>query len=205
MASWASVADSSAESSLISFILFAIAKLNAAEAALTDEDDEDNYEELCTFSLGLSRNLKSTGAGASAELKGKIREGLLDAWDIRTDKPASGLKSGGVPLLRAALLGLLAEGGALEHAVPAQKTEAAAVAGGGAHRPENLSNMSFQDALVYMWTTLDKADRLEWGDNGFVLGVFVCVSMLLYTVFCSALYFMSVCVTLYIVFRSELR
>jgi hypothetical protein len=119
MASWANVAESGAESSLVSFVLFSIAKLNAAEAALTDEDEEDNYEELCTFSLGLSRNLKSTGAGASGELKGKIREGLLEAYDIRTDQPGPALRGGGVPLLRTALEGLLADGGALGHAAAA--------------------------------------------------------------------------------------
>jgi len=47
---------------LRSFIQFAKAKLDSAEAELTDEDEEDNYQELVVFTGGLTRNLKNVGA-----------------------------------------------------------------------------------------------------------------------------------------------
>jgi hypothetical protein len=37
------------EAKLQSFVTFAIAKLDSAEAELTDEDEEDNYQELVVF------------------------------------------------------------------------------------------------------------------------------------------------------------
>ena len=86
MSSWAA-AVASVESKLVSFVKFAIAKLDAATEELTDEDPEDNYQELCTFAYGMSRNLKATGAGASAPLKAAVRAGLLEAWDIGSEKP----------------------------------------------------------------------------------------------------------------------
>eukprot|EP01048_Picozoa_sp_COSAG05_P038443 COSAG05_NODE_18516_length_307_cov_0.740385_1_plen_71_part_01 len=50
----------------------AIDKLESAQEALEDEDPEDNYQELATFACGMSRNLKSAGARASAHLKGQL-------------------------------------------------------------------------------------------------------------------------------------
>lgn len=41
------------EAKLQSFVTFAIAKLDSAEAELTDEDEEDNYQELVVFTTVL--------------------------------------------------------------------------------------------------------------------------------------------------------
>ena len=45
------------ESKLRSFVKFAINKLEASAEALEDEDPEDNFEELVTFTNGLARYL----------------------------------------------------------------------------------------------------------------------------------------------------
>ena len=60
---------SDAETKLKSFVEFCLQKLDSAEAELTDEDPEDNYGEQCDFMTGLSRNLKTVGAAASADLR----------------------------------------------------------------------------------------------------------------------------------------
>jgi poly(U)-specific endoribonuclease len=174
MSSWAA-AVASVESKLVSFVKFAIAKLDAATEELTDEDPEDNYQELCTFAYGMSRNLKATGAGASAPLKAAVRAGLLEAWDIGAEKPGVSLRETGVPGLRAALEGLLKAGGALgETAAKHEEAEAAHMAAAEENasqdtKPSNIKDMSMQEAFTHLWDVLDKGNRLEWGDEGFTL------------------------------------
>jgi hypothetical protein len=96
------------ESKLRSFVSFAVDKLDAAAESLQDEDPEDNYQELVTFTSGLSRNLKCVGAAAPAELKAQIMEVLAPLWDLKTEQPGDGLRDAGVHGLRAALESLLA-------------------------------------------------------------------------------------------------
>ena len=96
------------ENKLRSFVNFAIDKLDAAAESLQDEDPEDNYQELATFTSGLSRNLKCAGAAAPAELKVQIMEVLAPLWNLKTEQPGDGLRDAGVPGLRAALEALLA-------------------------------------------------------------------------------------------------
>ena len=52
--------------------------------------------------------------GSSNSLQGAIREGLLPAWDLATDKPGRLLEKGGVKVLKTALQSLLGKGGPLE-------------------------------------------------------------------------------------------
>ena len=144
-----------------SFIAFAIDKLYGAAEALEDEDPEDNFEELCSFTTGLSRALKNTGAKASGELKGQLSEGLANVWNLRSDEPGEDLS---VDALRAALEALVAEDGPLaaeESTFEDQDDEET--------KPENLEDMSLQDAVTHMWTNLDKPNRCEWGEDGFTL------------------------------------
>ena len=150
------------EAKLQSFVTFAIAKLDSAEAELTDEDEEDNYQELVVFTTGLSRHLKNVGAAGSPELKAAIMQALLHIWDVRTDKPGPELRGGGVPGLRTALEGLLE--GPLKGATAPQP-----VAAPIAVLPSNIRSMSLQEAVDYMWNELDKPHRVEWGDDGFLL------------------------------------
>mmetsp|Transcript_20258 Transcript_20258/g.29736 ORF Transcript_20258/g.29736 Transcript_20258/m.29736 type:complete len:412 (+) Transcript_20258:61-1296(+) len=147
---------------LRSFIQFAKAKLDSAEAELTDEDEEDNYQELVVFTGGLTRNLKNVGAAGTAELKGALLQSLMPVWNIGTDQPGPELRSGGVPGLRAALDGLLTGplAGAKDPEPPAPKQSAL---------PSNLKAMTLQDAVTYMWVDLDKPNRCEYGDDGFSL------------------------------------
>ena len=122
MSSWAA-AVASVESKLVSFVRFAIQKLDSATASLTDEDPEDNYQELCAFAYGMSRSLKSTGSSASGPLKSAIREFLAKMWDIGPDQPGPGLRDGGVAGLRAALEGLIQAGGPLSEAAGQQEEQ----------------------------------------------------------------------------------
>lgn len=147
---------------LRSFVQFAITKLDSAEAELTDEDDEDNYQELVVFTEGLSRHMKNVGAAGSAELKAALMASLMPVWNIGTDKPGPELREGGVPGLRAALQALLTGplGGAKD-------PEPAAIA--DSVIPDNIKAMSLQEAVTYMWVDLDKPNRLEYGDDGFCL------------------------------------
>eukprot|EP00854_Cymbomonas_tetramitiformis_P014550 gene14550-17198_t len=165
----------SVETKLVSFVQYAIAKLDAAKESLEDEDPEDNYQELCTFTYGMSSHLKANATGASAELKGALTTGLLSVWNLATDQPGPDLRDGGVPGLHAALQALLEGDGALashaEGAAKAEEEHAAAADSEAAHaaKPDNLSEMSIQDAVTYMWDELDKGNRLEWGADGFSL------------------------------------
>ena len=174
MSSWAA-AVASVESRLVSFVRFAIQKLDGAAASLTDEDPEDNYQELCAFAYGMSRSLKSTGSNASGPLKSAIREGLAKMWDIGPDQPGPDLRDHGVPGLRAALEGLIQAGGPLGEAAGKQEErEAAEIAAAESApadntKPANIDSMSLQDAFTYLWDVLDKGNRLEWGQDGFTL------------------------------------
>lgn len=174
MSSWAA-AVSSVESKLVSFVHFAIQKLDNATASLTDEDPEDNYQELCAFASGMSRSLKSTGSSAPVPLKNAIREGLAAMWDIGPDLPGADLREGGVPGLRAALEGLIQAGGPLaDTAAEQEEQEAAEIAAAESapaqnSKPANIDSMSLQDAFTYLWDVLDKDNRLEWGEEGFTL------------------------------------
>jgi len=161
------------ERKLRSFVQFAIEKLDAAKDDLEDDDPpEENFKELCAFATGMSRHLKATGAGASAELRSAVRNGLLRAFDIRTDTPGAELQDGGVQCLRSALEGLISEGGALGIIPPNEEkvdNEEDVTRGQRRIRPDNLASMSIQDAVTYMWDVLDKENRLEWGSDGFTL------------------------------------
>ena len=91
----------SVEVKLVSFVNFAISKLDAAAESLQDEDPADNFAELCTFATGMARNLRAVGSAGSGELKGALSAGLASVWCLSTDKP--GPKLAGVDSLRAAL------------------------------------------------------------------------------------------------------
>ena len=92
-------------------------------------------------------------------------ESLLPVWDIRTDKPGPELRGGGVPGLRAALEGLLS--GPLATAAPPPEPAPPS----SEAKPDNIASMSFQEAVTYMWVTLDKDNRVEWGDDGFAFNL----------------------------------
>jgi len=152
------------------------------QEALEDEDPEDNFQELCVFALGFSRNLKNTGAAAPAELKGAIAASLAEFWDIKTDSPGEGLREAGVPGLKGGMEALLAGPLAAPEAepepepeddgeAPADEADAARAARLARQqaRPANLGDMSLQEAVTYMWDVLDKPDRVEWGEEGFTL------------------------------------
>ena len=172
MSGWAGAVQS-VESKLVKFVQFAVLKLDNSKEEFEDDDTEDeNYNELCTFACGMSRNLKSTGSGASPALRSAIRQGLINMWDIGPDRPGAELREGGVDGLRAALMSLIEEGGALASAVTTQaEQESAQIAAEEAHtgntKPDNIVTMSFQEAVTYLWKDLDKGNRLEWGDSGF--------------------------------------
>ena len=155
---------------------------SSRQEALEDEDPEDNFQELCVFALGFSRNLKNTGAAAPAELKGAIAASLAEYWDIKTDSPGEGLREGGVPGLKGGMEALLAGPLAAPEAepepepeddgeAPADEADAARAARLARQqaRPANLGEMSLQEAVTYMWDVLDKPDRVEWGEEGFTL------------------------------------
>jgi len=150
-----------AEAKLRSFIGFAIAKLDANTEELHDGTPEEDEAELVVFCKGLSRNLKATGASASNELKGTIATTLDIAFNIRNDTPGPELS---VENLRAALVQILENALAppeplIQHAVDEEV------------KPSNLGDMSFQDAVTHMWTTLDAPQRVNWGDSGFTLNL----------------------------------
>jgi hypothetical protein len=92
------------EASLVSFVHFALQKLEAAAGTFEDGTPEEDYQDLCTFADGMSRNLKAAGAGAGPQLRGAIRDGLLPVWDIGSDVPGPSLKAGGAAALKDALL-----------------------------------------------------------------------------------------------------
>lgn len=153
------------EAKLRSFVAFSIAKLDSAEAELTDEDEDDNFAELVVFTEGLSRNLRNVGASGSPQLKAALIQAMQGVWDLRSDKPGPNLKAGGVPGLRKALEELLSSGPLGENAeaaLPAPQCPAQTFT-------PNLNSMSLQEAVSYMWDILDKPNRVEYGDEGFTL------------------------------------
>lgn len=145
------------EAKLRSFVAFAIAKLDSAEAELTDEDEDDNFAELVVFTEGLSRNLRNVGASGSPQLKAALILAMRGVWDLRSDKPGPNLKAGGVPGLRKALEELLSTGPLGENAeaaLPAPQCPPQTFT-------PNLKSMSLQEAVSYMWDILDKPNRVE--------------------------------------------
>ena len=180
MSAWAKP---TVEGKLRSFLGFAIDKLEAAAPSFEDEEEEEgeNYSELCNFAVGLSRALKNTGASASPEIKGGIAAALEPVWDIKTDQPGEALKDGMVAALKATLESLVAEGGVLytapepepEPAEPEEEPSEEALAARearllrAAQNPSGIRDMSFETALNHMWGVLDKDQHMSWGEDGF--------------------------------------
>ena len=115
-------------------------------------------QELVSFAKGLSRNLKNTAAAAPGERKQEIMGLLAPAVDLRTDAAGPDLSVG---VLRVCLDALLAS--CPEPEPPAVHDHDDDV------KPPNLAEMSLQDAVTHMWVTLDKGNRVEWGEEGFTL------------------------------------
>ena len=158
-------------------------KLEAAKPSFEDDEEVEgeNYNELCTFAVGMSRNLKNTGATASADVKAAIATALEPVWDIRADQPGEKLKEGMVPALLEVLNGMVAEGGCL-YAAPApepepvdeaeEPTEEAEAAREArllriAQNPAGIREMTLEAALNHMWDVLDKDQHMHWGEDGF--------------------------------------
>ena len=165
------------EAKLVSFVQFALHKLEASHDSFEDGTPEEDYKELCSFAEGMSRNLKAAGAGAGPKLRSAIRTGLLPAWDIGNDSPGTKLKGGGADALKEALESLLKPGGPLGDA--ARGHEQAVEKHAAAHhreaeadasvRPNGLGSMNLDDGISYLWN-LDKPQRIEWGyPGGFTL------------------------------------
>eukprot|EP01052_Picozoa_sp_SAG31_P019727 SAG31_NODE_1451_length_8305_cov_8.321350_7_plen_160_part_00 len=131
----------------------------------------------------MSRNLKSSGARASADLKGAISAALEPVWNLRTDQPGEKLKEGMVPALLEALNGMVSEGGCLyaapepepeptEEVEPDEPTEEAESARAArllriAQNPAGIREMTLETALNHMWNVLDKGQHMSWGEGGF--------------------------------------
>eukprot|EP00966_Prymnesium_polylepis_P280674 6484848-Prymnesium_polylepis.1 len=79
------------QQALYKFVVFALAKLDSATDSLTDDEPEEDYKELVTFTQGFSRHLKSAGHAAPPELRTSIGTALASVWDLRTDKPGPDL------------------------------------------------------------------------------------------------------------------
>mmetsp|Transcript_28238 Transcript_28238/g.61817 ORF Transcript_28238/g.61817 Transcript_28238/m.61817 type:complete len:410 (+) Transcript_28238:106-1335(+) len=156
MASWG------VESKLRSFIHYAIAKLDGANEELSDEDPEDNYAELATFTCGFSRHLKNVGASAPGSMKQQISQVLAPVWDLKTDQPGPDLT---IPNLRSAmdelLASVLAEELPPDDPVEPEDEEI---------KPANIAQMTLQDAVTHMWN-IDRESRVPWGEGGFTVNM----------------------------------
>jgi hypothetical protein len=130
--------------------------------------------------VGLSRNLKNTGASATAELKGAIAAAMAEVWDIKTEHPGEKLEEAMVPGVLAALRGIIEEGGCLyvapqpepEPVVEEEPSEEAEAARAArmlriAQNPAGIRDMTLDAALNHMWDVLDKDQHLHWGEGGF--------------------------------------
>ena len=122
--------------------------------------------------VGLSRNLKNTGASATAELKGAIGAAMAEVWDIKTEHPGEKLKEVMVPGVLAALRGMVEEGGCLyvapqpepEPVVEEEPSEEAEAARAArmlriAQNPAGIRDMTLDTALNHMWDVLDKTQQ----------------------------------------------
>eukprot|EP00802_Teleaulax_amphioxeia_P006490 Tamp_06494.p1 GENE.Tamp_06494~~Tamp_06494.p1 ORF type:complete len:699 (+),score=122.88 Tamp_06494:183-2099(+) len=104
------------EAKLYNFVQYAIQKLAAEAGELTDEDEEDNYQELVVWVRGFRNRLLTLGAACSGEMKRAIANTLISVWDLKTDQPGENLRAGGVVAVHKALEDLLS--GPLEVARP---------------------------------------------------------------------------------------
>jgi len=150
------------EAKLYNFVQWAIQKLEADTPELTDEDEEDNYQELVVWVRGFRNQLITVGAACSGEMKGAMANTLLSVWDLKNNQPGENLRAGGVAAVHKALEDLLS--GPLAKSTPPEPPAAPPRA-----KPDNIKSMGFQEAATYMWETLDAANRLPWGDGGFTL------------------------------------
>jgi len=153
----------SIESKLRSFVTFAKAKLDLTQAELEDEDPEDNFQEQCQWMYGFSRTLKSVGGPASQELKAAIAQELAVVWDMKTERPGENLREGGVEAIRNTFDALIAG------PLAGEEEEEEATEEDSSFKPDNLADMTIQDAVTYMWDVLDKGNRVDWGEEGFIL------------------------------------
>jgi hypothetical protein len=217
---------------LRSFMTFSKTKLEAALAESAEQDAEEHFQELVSFTKGLVTHVKNIGATASVDLKvsgnllqfvgtprgfgsegrkprcpwharalpllaprlprirarkhecmridlllnerplfslqTKIAQVFSPVWDLFKNEPGPDLKGGEASVLEkdlnglidTLLEGLLKEVGASQERAPPPPKSAL---------PTNLNTMSLQDAITYMWTVLDKPNRVEYGNDGFEL------------------------------------
>jgi poly(U)-specific endoribonuclease len=83
---------------------------------------------------------------------------MASVWDVKTDQPGPDLS---VDALKG-VLGLMLSDVLADEAESIFEVDETV-------KPENLAEMSIQDAATYMWDVLDKGNRVDWGDDGFSL------------------------------------